>query len=68
MARVYSVIVEACWGLGVLSSLVAVATKLFPSWAAMMRTTPQGGLILASTLFLCALATREMEVRTRVQP
>ncbi|MDA2914179.1 hypothetical protein MYX77_09530 [Acidobacteriia bacterium AH_259_A11_L15] len=61
MSRIYRILVESCWGLGVLSTLVAVALKLVPTWAEMVRTTPRGGLVLAGVLFLCVLATRKME-------
>jgi hypothetical protein len=61
MARVYRIMVKACWGLGVLSLVIGGAIRLFPSWAARLGTSPRGGLILAATLFLCALATRAME-------
>jgi hypothetical protein len=61
MARVYRIIVKACWGLGVLSLVIGVAIKLFPDWGVRLDTSPRGGLILAVTLFLCALATRAME-------
>ena len=43
MSRIYRILVESCWGLGVLSTLVAVALKLVPTWAEMVRTTPRGG-------------------------
>jgi hypothetical protein len=65
MARLYSIIVELCWGLGVLSGVAAVLIKLVPSWSPMTNASPTGGLLLSSTLFLCALATREMEQRTK---
>ena len=61
MARVYRIMVKACWGLGVLSLVIGVAIKLFPSWAARLDTSPRGGLLVAVTLFLWALATRAME-------
>ena len=61
MARVYRIVVKACWGLGVLSLVIGVAIKLFPSWTARFATSPHGGLLLAVALFLCALATRAME-------
>ena len=61
MARVYRIVVKACWGLGVLSLVIGVAIKLFPCWAARLDTSPRGGLVMAATLFLCALATRAME-------
>ena len=61
MARVYRIVVKACWGLGVLSLVLGVAIRLFPSWAAQLDVSPRGGLVAAATLFLCALATRAME-------
>jgi hypothetical protein len=61
MTRVYRIIVKACWGLGVLSLVIGVAIKLFPSWALRLDTSPRGGLVLAAALFLCALATRAIE-------
>lgn len=61
MSRIYRILLEACWGLGVLSLGVAVVLKLVPAWAEMVRGTPRGGLVLAGVLFLCVLATREME-------
>ena len=61
MARVYRIVVKACWGLGVLSLVIGVAIKLFPCWTASLEASPRGGLVTAATLFLCALATRAME-------
>ena len=58
---IYRILVGACWGLGFLSLIAAVALKLMPRLTEMVNTTPRGGLIFASALFLCALATREME-------
>jgi hypothetical protein len=61
MARVYRVLAASCWGLGVLSLVIGVAIKLFHTWAVRFDTSPTGGLVLAGTLFLCALATRGIE-------
>ena len=61
MTRIYRMIVAISWGLGVLSTLIGVALKLAPSLAERFNTTPRAGVIMAGTLFLCALATREME-------
>ena len=61
MASVYRIVLGVCWGLGLLSLVAAVVVKLVPAWGEMASTTPRGGLIFASTLFLCALATREMQ-------
>jgi len=61
MSRVFQVLLSVSWGLGLLSMALGAAMKLFPALAETMRATPRGGIILAGTLFLCALATREME-------
>jgi len=61
MALVYRIVVKACWGLGVLSLVIGVAIRLFPSCTAQLDVSPRGGLVAAATLFLCALATRAME-------
>lgn len=37
MARVYRILMEACWSLGVLSLVIAVLLKLLPAWADMFR-------------------------------
>ena len=63
MTRLFSITVMMSWGLGVVSGLAAVAVKLVPAWGAQFNVAPRGGLLLASTLFLCALATRGMEQR-----
>ena len=61
MASLYRIIFGASWGLGVLSLAGSVVLKLIPDGKAMVNATSQGGFLLASTLFLCALATREMQ-------
>ncbi|MFQ5818130.1 MAG: hypothetical protein ACE5H2_09295 [Terriglobia bacterium] len=61
MTYLYRILVGTCWGLGVLSLGAAMILKLAPVWAEMLNTPPRGGLIFASALFLCALATREMQ-------
>lgn len=61
MARIYRMLAGSCWGLGLLSLMAAVALKLIPAWAERFDMAPRGGLIFASALFLCALATCEME-------
>jgi hypothetical protein len=65
MARINRFLAETCWVLGLLSLLAGVVLKLVPTWAEMLNTAPRGGLILASSLFLCALATREIERSNR---
>lgn len=61
MLRVYRILVGTCWALGLVSLVVALVLKLVPAWAQMLNTTPRGGLILASTLFLCVLATQSVK-------
>lgn len=61
MARIYQMLVGACWVVGLLSLLVSVILKLAPAWAQGLDFSPRGGLVFASSLFLCALATREVE-------
>lgn len=60
MARIYRMVFEVCWGLGVLSLLAAIVLRLAPTLALRLATSPRGGLLLAGVLFLCALTTREM--------
>jgi len=65
MMRVYRILVEFCWAAGLLGLLVAVVVRFLPSVAEGVAISPRGALIFASALFLCTLATREMEVRTK---
>jgi len=61
MARLCRSLVQLCWVFGMLSMLAGVLFRLAPT---LIRTTTydsRGGLILAGVLFLCALATREVE-------
>jgi len=60
MARIYRLVFEVCWGLGVLSLLAAIVLKLAPTLVLRLGTSARGGLLLAAVLFLCALTTREM--------
>ena len=61
MARICRILAMTCWAFGLLSLPVAVLLKLAPAWAQGLDFSPRGGLVFASTLFLCALATREVE-------
>jgi hypothetical protein len=45
--------------------LWAVVLRFVPALNQIAVVAPQGVLIFASTLFLCTLATREMETRTK---
>ncbi|MBI1956432.1 MAG: hypothetical protein HYS38_08570 [Acidobacteria bacterium] len=61
MASLYRIIFGVSWGLGLLSLVGAVVLKVVPAWREVVNTNSHGGLIFASALFLCALATREMQ-------
>lgn len=65
MATLYRILVEFCWAAGVLAMLWAVVLRLVPALNQIAVVTPEGVLIFAGTLFLCTLATREMEARTK---
>ena len=61
MLHLYRMFIKVCWGLGLVSTVIAVLLKLAPTLAKRFHTEPHAGLIFAGVLFLCALATREME-------
>jgi hypothetical protein len=61
MASLYRMLVGVSWGLGLLSMVLGVLLKLMPSLGERFNTSPHGGLVLAGVLFLCALATRDLE-------
>lgn len=61
MARLCRSLVQVCWALGVVSMLAAVLFRVAPILSRKTTLESRGGLILAGVLFLCALATREME-------
>jgi len=65
MNRVYRILVEFCWAAGLLGLLVSVIARFLPSVAEGVAISPRGALIFACALFLCTLATREMELRTK---
>ena len=65
MMRVYRILVEFCWAAGLFGLVVAAVVRFLPSVAKGVAISPRGALIFASTLFLCTLATREMETRTK---
>ncbi len=61
MGRIYRSLVWVSWGLGLLSMVTGIAFKLVPALTEMTTFSPRGGLVLSGVLFLCSLATREME-------
>ena len=60
MTKIYPLIIQLSWALGLLSLLAAVITKLF-RLTLKLRVEPSTLLLVACALFLCALATRAME-------
>jgi hypothetical protein len=60
MARIYRLVTQLSWALGLLSIATAVIVKLF-HLASKVEIEPSTFLLAASTFFLCALATRAME-------
>ena len=61
MARLCRSLFELCWVVGWLSMLTGVLFRLVPILTKKTTLDSRGGLIFAGVLFLCALATREME-------
>lgn len=60
MTQIYRIVFQLSWALGLLSILAAVMIKLF-GLSARLSIAPHTGFVVASALFLCALATREMQ-------
>ena len=60
MSKVYARLLELCWGLGLICTVISVVLRLLPALQVKLRVSPRGGLILASALLLCALATAEV--------
>jgi hypothetical protein len=60
MTQIYSLVFRLSWFLGLLSILAAVVIKLL-QLEARVRVTGHTMFIVAAALFLCALATREMQ-------
>jgi hypothetical protein len=60
MTNVYRIVTQLSWALGLLSILVAIATKLF-RLSLKLRVEPSTLLLVACTFFLCALATKAVE-------
>jgi hypothetical protein len=62
MTGVYQIVRKVSWGLGMISLVAGLVLRLAMVWrdAAWVVST-RGALILAAVLFLCSLATGEME-------
>jgi hypothetical protein len=61
MAGVYRRLIGICWGAGVLLIVGALVIRIVPVLEQRSNPSARGILILAGVLFLCALATGEME-------
>jgi hypothetical protein len=61
MRKIYRALFVGSWLLGVLSLLAAVVLRFSPATGARFDISPRGGIFIAVALFLCALASREME-------
>jgi hypothetical protein len=66
MAQILRLVFQLSWWLGLLSMVAAVAVKLL-QLEMKFAVTGHTLFLVASTFFLCALATREMH-RTQVSP
>jgi hypothetical protein len=60
MTQIYGIVCKLSWALGLLSILVGIVVKL-AHLEAKLTITSHTAFIVASTFFLCALATREMQ-------
>jgi hypothetical protein len=60
MTQIYSLVFRLSWVLGLLSILIAVTIKLL-QLEPKVAVTAHTGFLVASTFFLCALASREMQ-------
>jgi hypothetical protein len=54
-------LIAACWGLGLISILTGVLLKLSPALELKFNLKAHMALLGAIVLFLCSLATAEME-------
>ena len=60
MLRLYRMIIMACWGFGLITTLFAVLLKIMPRLEDTFDTQAHYVLLFAVVLFLCASATGEM--------
>ncbi|OFV99277.1 MAG: hypothetical protein A3F68_11685 [Acidobacteria bacterium RIFCSPLOWO2_12_FULL_54_10] len=61
MAGLYRIIMGASWALGLLSLFASIVLKLVPGLRMLVNTDSRGAIFFAIALFLCALATRQMQ-------
>lgn len=60
MARAIRLLGDTAYWLGLIGLVVSVVLRFVPSLSERLTLSSRGGLILASCLFLCVLASREM--------
>jgi len=60
MSSIYRVVAQASWVLGLLILLLAMVSKLL-HLSMKLRVEPSTLLLAATTMFLCAIASRAME-------
>ena len=60
MSSIYRVVAQASWVLGILILLLAMISKLL-HLSMKLRVEPSTLLLAATTMFLCAIASRAME-------
>ena len=61
MRKLYRGLVVISWLLGVVCLVAAIVLRFMPSLETRFDISARGGIFLAIALFLCALASREME-------
>ena len=61
MRKLYRAIFVASWLLGVVCLVAAVVLRFMPTVETKFDISARGGIVLAMALFLCALASKEME-------
>jgi len=61
MPKIYRLVSQLSLPLGLLALLAAIVLRAAPSLSDRTGLSPRGALEFAAALFLCALATREIE-------
>ena len=65
MTKVYPMLCKVCWGAGVISLILGLVLRIVTLWTQVdWKYSTRGALALAAVLFLCVLATREMDHST----
>jgi hypothetical protein len=64
MTKIYRIVIQLSWLVGLLSLLAAIILKTVPPLAERVETNPRGALEFSIALFLCAMATRAIQRAT----